>query len=510
MRLLVIHQNFPGQFGHLVQAWSQRPGWDVRALGRDTSPGLPGFDKLTRYTLARKGHSNQHPYLRQMEDATLHGQATVRAMLELRRSGFTPDAILAHPGWGETLYAKDVFPDARLVHLCEWFYNPSGADLGFDPEFPVTLDDRTRIRTWNALHTLNLTNCDQGIAPTHWQRLQHPQAFLHKIRVQHEGIATHLLTPDPKAAVRTPSGVVLRVGDPVVTYVSRNLEPYRGFHIFMRALEKIQAEHKTCQAIIVGGDGVSYGKRPQGAATWREQMLREVKLDPARTHFVGRLPHAKYLRVLQVSAAHVYLSYPFVLSWSLLEAFACGVPIIGSDTAPVREVMRDGVNGRLVGFFDVERIAQAAIDMMQTRRAQIPMRKRARAGAQAFSFEAGLAGYERAISSALDEPEAEPRRVESAEPSFWTSTSAFPDTVNMGDGADATPPSDLIAEISRLERELRLLSAGHSTKEIAALRNRSPATARNQLSALYQKLGVGKRTEAVAKGIEHRLWDGES
>jgi glycosyltransferase involved in cell wall biosynthesis/DNA-binding CsgD family transcriptional regulator len=511
MRLLVIHQNFPGQFGHLVQAWNQRPGWHVRALGRATAPGLSGFDKLTRYTLARAGNPNQHPYLRQMEDATLHGQAAVRSMLQLRSSGFSPDVILAHPGWGETLYAKDVYPDARLIHLCEWFYNPTGADLGFDPEIPVTLDDRTRIRTWNALHTLNLTNCDIGIAPTHWQRLQHPQAFLHKIRVQHEGIVTHLLTPDPKAAVRTPSGVVLRAGDPVITYVARNLEPYRGFHIFMRALEKIQAEHKTCHAVIVGGDGVSYGKRPKDAPTWREQMQREVKLDPARTHFVGRLPHAKYVRVLQVSAAHVYLTYPFVLSWSLLEAMGCGVPIIGSDTAPVREVMRDGVSGRLVPFFDAERIAQVAVEMMQTRRAQIPMRKRARAGAQAFSFEAGLQGYERAISAALGDQAADPGSMEPTERSLQQSISAFPSTLTPDDGTEAAPPAELIAEISRLERELlRLLSAGHSTKEIAALRNRSPATVRNQLSALYQKLGVGKRTEAVAKGIEHGLWDGES
>ena len=149
MRILVIHQNFPGQFGHLVKAWSQRPGWDVRALGRDTAPGLPGFNGLTRYSLAREGNANQHPYLRTMEAATLHGQAAVRAFVQLRQSGFTPDAILAHPGWGETLYAKDVYPDAKLVHLCEWFYNSSGADLGFDPEFPVTLDDRTRVRTWN-------------------------------------------------------------------------------------------------------------------------------------------------------------------------------------------------------------------------------------------------------------------------------------------------------------------------------------------------------------------------
>ena len=138
MRLLVVHQNFPGQFGHLVRAWAARPGWDVRAIGRDTAPGLAGFDGLVRYRPTRDGHGAQHPYLRQMESATLHGQAVARVMLALRNSGFTPDAILAHPGWGETLFAKDVYPDARLVHYCEWFYSAEGADLGFDPEFPIT------------------------------------------------------------------------------------------------------------------------------------------------------------------------------------------------------------------------------------------------------------------------------------------------------------------------------------------------------------------------------------
>jgi glycosyltransferase involved in cell wall biosynthesis len=191
--------------------------------------------------------------------------------------------------------------------------------------------------------------------------------------------------------------VTLKAGDPVITYVARNLEPYRGFHIFMRALEQIQKEHKTCHAVIVGGDAVSYGRKPKSSPNWREQMLKEVRLDPARTHFVGRLPHAQYLRVLQVSAAHVYLSYPFVLSWSLLEALACGVPIIGSDTAPVREVIRNGVNGRLVEFFDVQALTQAVVEILNTGMAQVPLRKQARADAQRYSLEAGVAGYDSAL-----------------------------------------------------------------------------------------------------------------
>ena len=377
MKLLVVHQNFPGQLGHLTKAWAQRPGWDVRALGSAAAPGLAGFSGLMRYELARAPNTGQHAYLRQMEAATLHGQATARAMLQLKRQGFVPDAIVAHPGWGETLYAKDVFPNARLVHLCEWYYQAEGADLGFDPEFPVSFDDRARIRTWNALHTLNLTHCDVGVSPTPWQKSRHPAVFHDKIVVQHEGIATEGLGPDPDAVFTTPSGVTLKAGDPVVTYVARNLEPYRGFHIFMRALERIQRLHPRCHALIVGGDGVSYGRRPHDAPNWRERLLREVRLDASRTHFLGKLPYARYVKVLQVSAAHVYLTVPFVLSWSLLEAMACGAPVVASDTAPVRDVVRHRHNGLLVDFFDAKRVADGVLEQLDAGAGHTAMRQQA-------------------------------------------------------------------------------------------------------------------------------------
>ena len=376
MRLLIIHQNFPGQFKHMAAEWAQTPGWDVIGIGRDTAPGYPsnpGF-KLIRYKPHRSVVNDlgkgPHPYLRRMEDAVLHGQAVARILLQLKRKGWKPDAILAHPGWGESLYAKDVFPDARLVHYCEWFYNAPPldviegrgeidraewpyADIGFDPEFPVTFDDLARIRSWNALHLLNLANCDVGISPTQWQKSQHPKEFLDKIVVAHEGIDTENLGPDPNAVIKTPSGEVLRANDPdkpVITYVARNLEPYRGFHTFMRALPQVQREHKNAHVVIVGGDDVSYGSRPKDAKNWREEMLAEVggQLDPTRTHFMGKVPYQDYKRVLQVSSAHCYLTYPFVLSWSCLEAMATGCVVVASSTAPVREVTTHGANGLLV------------------------------------------------------------------------------------------------------------------------------------------------------------------
>ena len=397
MRLLVVHQNFPGQFGHLVRAWARRPGWDVRGLGRDTAPGLPGFERLLRYRLARTIRPDQHLYLRQTEASTLHGQAAARAMLALKCEGFRPDVILAHPGWGETLFAKDVFPDARLVHLCEWYYNADGADLGFDPEFPLRFDDRARIRLWNAQHALDLIHCDAGVSPTHWQRSRYPSMLRDKIVVQHEGIDTQGLAPDPGAAIRLPSGVTLKAGDPVITYVARNLEPYRGFHVFMRALEAIQKRDRRCHAVIVGGDEVSYGSRPDTASCWREKLLAEVKVDPTRTHFLGRVPRAQYIKVLQVSAVHVYLTYPFVLSWSLLEAMACGCAVVASDTAPVKELIEDRVNGRLVGFGDRDQLVNSVLDASYVGPRADRQRAAARRDAQQFGQAQGRLGYEQLL-----------------------------------------------------------------------------------------------------------------
>ncbi len=393
MRILIIHQNFPGQFRHVARDWSGLPGWEVVGLGHETAPGMPQVRWFT-YRLHRTPLKGQHHYLRQMERAVLHGQAVARALLRLRERGFRPDVILAHPGWGETLYTKDVFYDVRLIHFCEWYYSAVGADIGFDPEFSANFDDRARVRTWNALHTLNLETCDAGVSPTVWQKTRHPEVYRNKIDVIHEGIDTGNLGPDPEAAFTIPGGTTLRAGDPVITYVARNLEPYRGFHSFMRALEVIQRRHKDCHALIVGGDEVSYGRRPTDAPTWREKMLGEVSLDPARTHFLGRVPYDTYRTVLQVSAAHVYLTYPFVLSWSMLEAMATGCLVIGSRTAPVEEVLRDGKNGLLVDFFDREAIADRVIEALEAPDAYVTLQERAREEITArFSRRAGLERY---------------------------------------------------------------------------------------------------------------------
>ncbi|MFZ3183692.1 MAG: glycosyltransferase family 4 protein [Pseudomonas sp.] len=392
MKVLFIHQNFPGQFKHVALHLAQLPGVEVLAIGRDTAPGLPGV-QLLRYKPQRAAGAGTHPYVRLLEGAVLHGQQVLRLLLELKAKGYQPDVIVAHPGWGETLYAKEVFADTKLIHFCEYYYHSHGADANFDPEFPSSIDGAASIRTRNALHLLNLENCDLGITPTYWQHSLHPKAYREKIKVIHEGVDTGVLQPDAQATLSLPNGAVLRAGMPIVTYVARNLEPYRGFHSFMRALPQLLKQHLTCQVVIVGGDDVSYGSKPQDAPNWRSKLLQENSVDLSRVHFLGKVPYETYKKVLQVSAAHVYLTYPFVLSWSLLEAMASGCLIVGSDTAPLHEVLRASENALLVDFFDSAKLAETLVAALENPELHADKRVQAQLAAAGYGLDAGLKGY---------------------------------------------------------------------------------------------------------------------
>lgn len=359
MNILFIHQNFPGQFRHLAGYLADNPQNRVVAISQAHAPGHPKVTARVIYKPTRKSSANTHHYLRGMEGAVLNGQAVAKSLLKLQKQGFVPDLIIAHPAWGEALYVKDIFPTTPLLSHFEFYYHADGADVNFDPEYPLDLDGRLRIRTRNALHLLNLEACDAGVSPTYWQKSLHPAEFHSRISVIHEGIDTKVVAPNPHQSFTLPNGKVLTQADEVITYVSRNLEPYRGFHIFMRAVEKICKRRPNAQIVIVGGDDVSYGVRLANDQTYREKMLGEVSIDPSRVSFTGKLPYAKYLALLQVSSAHIYLTVPFVLSWSMLEAMSAGCLVIGSNTPPVREVLKHGENGLLVDFFSPEQIADA-------------------------------------------------------------------------------------------------------------------------------------------------------
>ena len=376
MKSLFVHQNCPGQFRHLAPALA-RDGHDVVFIGQKDKPTPPGVKRL-EYEPHRKVTPEMHPYLRGTEAAVLNGQAVARLAFSLKANGFHPDVMIGNPGWGETLYLKDVWPDARLISLSEFYYNGRGSDVGFDPEFATGPDALLRARTRSAQHLLAIEAADYAYSPTEWQRAQFPTAYQEKIRVIHDGIDTDVITPDRDATFGLPDGRFLTAKDEVLTYVSRNLEPYRGFHSFMRALPSILDQRPDAQVVIVGGDDVSYGGRPKEAKNWREKMLAEVGPLPERVHFTGRVPYKDYISLMRISSVHLYLTYPFVLSWSMLEAMAAGAFVVGSKTPPVEEVIEDGRNGWLVDFFDVEGIAGRISEALACRNDMDALRAAAR------------------------------------------------------------------------------------------------------------------------------------
>ncbi|UPY38260.1 glycosyltransferase [Sediminicoccus sp. KRV36] len=357
-----------------------RKGTSVVALGQNETPIIPGITQL-RYKPPEPGKTTPHPYLVRTEGHIRHGQAAARAALQLRDKGFRPDLICAHPGWGEGLFLRDVFPDAKMIFYWEYFFQSKGGDIGFDPPgVAVSLDEAARTRVQNTIQLIQLEAADWGVSPTRWQWSRYPEWARSRISVIHEGIDTAIATPGGVAEYRLPDGRLLTREDEVVTYVARNLEPYRGFPQFMRALPALQRLRPQLQVVVVGSDGVSYGRPPAEGGSWREVMLREMegKIDLSRVHFVGRVPYGQLLSLFRLTRVHLYLTYPFVLSWSMLDAMACGAAILGSATPPVLEVIEDGVNGRLVDFFDHAAMAEKLAGMLADPESQVPIKAAAR------------------------------------------------------------------------------------------------------------------------------------
>jgi glycosyltransferase involved in cell wall biosynthesis len=304
-------------------------------------------------------------------------------MRRLRAEGFVPDVIVAHPGWGESLFVKEVWPNARLGIYCEFFYHAEGADVGFDPEFPVDAAIACRMRMKNVNNLLHFDLAAAGMAPTHWQASTFPQLFRDRVSVVHDGIDTARLQPNAGVELTLNGQLRLTRKDEVITFVNRNLEPYRGYHVFMRALPEILARRPQARVLIVGGDQVSYGARPPEGQTWKDIFASEVRpriaaADWGRIHFLGNIPYDHFIPLLQLSTVHVYLTYPFVLSWSLLEAMSAGCAIVASDTAPLHEAIRDGDTGRLVNFFDPSSLAQSVCELLANREQREVLGRRAR------------------------------------------------------------------------------------------------------------------------------------
>ena len=381
--ILFVHTNFPAQFRNLAETLVAR-GVRCAAIAQGSAPGVTGAP-LGRYTLDRGTAPEIFPYAVRAEADLIRGAGAFRIAKALKERGFEPTAIIGHPGWGETIFLDEVWPDAKQVLFSEFFYRGRGLDIDFDNEFFETTEDAVlRGKAKNAVMTLALSDADAIVAPTEFQASVLPPVFRPRVRVIHEGVDIDLIAPGPALPLELADGRTLAPGAPVITYVNNNMEPMRGLHIFARALPRLMAEVPEAQVLIFGWDNPRpYGGPAPEGKTWRGLAFDGLALDPARLHFMGKRPHADLLAAMRLSTAHVYYTYPFVLSWSLVEAMAAGCYVIGSDTPPLHDAIEDGVNGRLLPFFDVEALSEAMIAACRDPQASAPLRAAARATAVA-------------------------------------------------------------------------------------------------------------------------------
>lgn len=388
MKYLFVHQNFPAQFVHLAPALAQDARHQVMALcARNGAPYAWQGVQVVPYTVHASNTPGLQPMLKEVESKVIRANAALLAALKLREAGFVPDVIIAHSGWGESLFLKQVWPQAKLALYCEFFYQLQGYDLGFDPAvYPVPNPvAQAHLQLKNAHYWMHLPQADAAVAPTHFQAHSFPESLRSKMAVIHDGIDTNSIAPCDTVQLDFGSGLTLRQGDEVVTFVNRCLEPYRGFHIFMRALPDMLRRRPHAHFVIVGREAGGYGAPPSDGRTWRQVFTQEIRPhiaagDWARVRFIPYVPRAQFTQLLQLSTVHIYWTYPFVLSWSLLEAMSAGCCIVGSHTAPVREVISHGETGCLVDFFDPQGMAQAVCTLLD----DAPKRRLLGANARAY------------------------------------------------------------------------------------------------------------------------------
>lgn len=386
MKFLFIHQNFPGQFLHILNHLSKNPDHELVFISQSNQNHIKGVRRAI-YRMPVKPHrlESVHPAANEFDLAVTRAELIAQSARTLKNLGFVPDIIIGHQGWGELLNISDVYPHVPVLGYFEFFYHSDRYDVGFDKEFPMGVELLSHVRAKNAVNLLALDNPGKGITPTRFQWTTYPEWAREKITILPEGVDLQKCQPDPKLSKKsfTLGSMTISPKTKLVTYVARNLEPYRGFHSFMRALPHIMRDRPDIEVAIVGGDEVSYGARLQHG-TWRDMMLKEVgdQLDLERVHFLGILPYNDFCRLLQRSDAHIYLTYPFVLSWSLREALACGCAIVASATEPVEEFITDGENGLLAPFDAPEKIAETTLSLLDDQKLQARLRRNARVFAE--------------------------------------------------------------------------------------------------------------------------------
>ncbi|GBQ52395.1 glycosyltransferase family 4 protein [Komagataeibacter sucrofermentans] len=401
MKYLFVHQNFPAQFLHLLRNLRGQGGNEIIFISESGTSHMAGVRRVS-YRLPPAPELAAPGPVAELARAMQRAAAVARAARTLRDLGYVPDIIIGHHGWGEMLDLPDVYPGVPLLGYYEFFYHPTGLDVGFDPEFAPPADVAPLIRARNTLNLLALAQPGWGHTPTRFQHATYPDWARPRLTVLPEGVDLHKCAPDPQARLCpfTLGSLTVRPDEKLVTYVARDLEPYRGFHVFMRALPHILRARPDVRVVLAGGDGVSYGSPAPGGQTWRQHMLAELGgvLDMRRVHFAGQIEYDDFRRLLQRSDAHVYLTYPFVASWSLREAMACGCAIVGSRTAPVEEFLQDGRTARLVPFLAPRRIAGGVVELLEDEGLAARLRTNVRAHAvKTLAMQDYMAGYHRLI-----------------------------------------------------------------------------------------------------------------
>lgn len=376
-RVLFVHNGTTGRFNFLAQALRAR-GWTGALINGTGGSDLPGFETVE---ISPRRFQRPADSLFLVNDKALAaGRLVAEAAVKLRSEGFVPDLIIGHSGWGEMLFLREVFPDAPQIQLAEYYYRTKGADVGFDAQFDrPSLARDIRLHANNAFLTLSLSEADRIVTPTRFQADLFPPMLRSRVRVIHEGVDTRTTRLRPEAVVQL-RATTLRRGQPIVTFINRYFEPMRGFHIFMRALPRLLHSNPDVHVLLIGStEPKGYGAK-LAVGSWYDRMMQEVggAIDTRRVHFTGPLGYDELIACLSVSSAHVYLTYPFVLSWSLLDAMACECLVVGSDTAPVREVIEHGRNGILTDFFDHAALADRLTDVLSRPAAYDAMRRAAR------------------------------------------------------------------------------------------------------------------------------------
>lgn len=366
MQILFAHQNFPAQFGEFG-VYLARNGWDVAfATAAEGAKPPPGC-RMVKMVPHRDPTKGVHRFAHTLEKAMINAQAFANAAMRARDEGLNPDVVVAHSGWGSGTFAKAVWPQTKFVSYVEWYYRYPPVDAVQGPSAQTEEDGRAHALSRNTPILLDLAEADMVLCPSRFQAQQFPEKLRRDMVVMHDGVDTDYHAPSdypdlPDALKALPADAE------IVSYATRGMELHRGFPEFMRALARLQAARPKLHAIIVGQDRVAYGPSREDGRGWKEAMQEELDLDESRIHWTGLLPRKQYLGVLQKTDVHVYLSVPFVLSWSMIEAMSTGCALVASDTDTVREAATDGEDALLVDHSDIDALAAGVARLLDDRR----------------------------------------------------------------------------------------------------------------------------------------------